>query len=48
MQGLGVEKVQDQTPLTFSESVQTWMALGMRRAVFSFVMEQMSFKRTVS
>lgn len=41
-------KVQEQTSLTFSESVQTWMALGMRRAVFSLVMEQMSFKRTVS
>lgn len=33
---------------TFSVSVQTWMALGMSRAVFSLVMEQMSFKRTVS
>ncbi len=33
---------------TFSVSVQTWMALGMRRAVFSFVIEQMSFSRTVS
>lgn len=46
--GNGEKKVQDKTPLTFSESVQTWMALGMRRAVFSLVMEQMSFKRTVS
>lgn len=34
--------------LTFSVSVQTWMALGMSRAVFSFVIEQMSFSRTVS
>lgn len=34
--------------LTFSLSVQTWMALGMRRAVFSFVIEQISFSRTVS
>lgn len=29
-------------------SVQTWMALGMSRAVFSLVIEQISFKRTVS
>lgn len=34
--------------VTFSVSVHTWMALGMRRAVFSFVMEQTSFRRTVS
>lgn len=33
---------------TFSVSVQTWMALGMSRAVFSLVIEQISFKRTVS
>lgn len=48
--GVGVrgQKGQNSTTLTFSESVQTWMALGMRRAVFSLVMEQISFKRTVS
>lgn len=34
--------------VTFSVSVESWMALGMSRAVFSFVMEQMSFSRTVS
>ena len=34
--------------LTFSLSVDSWMALGMSRAVFSLVMEQMSFSRTVS
>lgn len=34
--------------LTFSLSVQSWMALGMSRAVFSLVMEQMSFRRTIS
>lgn len=43
-----VDRKKNLTPFTFSESVQTWMALGMRRAVFSLVMEQMSFKRTVS
>ena len=34
--------------LTFSESVHTWMALGMRRAVLSFLIDQLSFSRTVS
>lgn len=34
--------------VTFSVSVETWMALGMSRAVFSFVIEQISLSRTVS
>lgn len=46
--GVHQSKGQNLTTPTFSESVQTWMALGMRRAVFSLVMEQISFKRTVS
>lgn len=33
---------------TFSVSVHTWTALGMSRAVFSFVIEQTSLRRTVS